>query len=109
ALASIERARHATEEGWFKAEIAPVIVTRKKQQEEITADEGPFSINPEKIPKLSPVFQANGTITAANASSLADGAAILILTTESRAQKAGIKPLATIIGHYNYAHEPAWF
>lgn len=109
AKTSIERARHATEEGWFKAEIAPVVVTQKKQQETIAVDEGPFSVNPEKIPKLPPVFQADGTITAANASSIADGAAILILTTESNAKKMGLTPLATIIAHHSYAHEPALF
>ncbi len=110
ALASVERARHAIEAGWFNAEIAPVQVTKKKQPPEIiSTDEGPFSINPEKITKLPPVFQADGTITAANASSIADGAAILFLTTESHAKKLGLKPLATIIGHHSYAHEPAWF
>jgi acetyl-CoA C-acetyltransferase len=109
ALASLERARHATEEGWFKAEIAPVTVVKKKQTEMVTRDEGPFSVNPEKIPKLPPVFADNGTITAANASSLADGAAILIVTTESYAHKAGLKPLAAIVGHYSHAHEPSWF
>jgi len=109
AIESIERARHAIEEGWFKSEIAPVMVLQKKQQEIIAIDEGPFSVKPEKIPHLSPAFQKDGTITAANASSLADGASILMLTTESHAQKLGIKPLATIIGHYTHAQEPAWF
>lgn len=109
ALASIEYARHAIQESWFKAEIAPVTVMKKKQPEVISVDEGPFSVHPEKIPKLSPVFQADGTITAANASSLADGAAILILTTASHARKMGLKILATIVGHHSYADEPALF
>lgn len=110
ALASVERARKAIESGWFTAEIAPVSVTKKKQPpEQISTDEGPFSINTDKIPKLPPVFQANGTITAANASSIADGAAILMLTSESHAQKIGAAPLAYIVGHSSYAHDPAWF
>ena len=110
ALASVERARKAIESGSFKAEIAPVTVTKKKQPPElISTDEGPFSINTEKIPKLQPVFQTDGTITAANASSIADGAAVLIVTTESQAKQIGCKPLAYITGHFSYAHEPAWF
>lgn len=106
---SILRARHATEEGWFKSEIAPVSIVRKKQSETISTDEGPFSINPEKIPKLQPVFQVGGTITAANASSIADGAAALILTTTTIAKKFALNPLATIIAHHTYAHEPAQY
>lgn len=110
ALASIERARHAATAGWFKDEIAPVTVTKKKHPPAtISEDEGPFAINPEKIPKLSPVFKTDGTITAANASSIADGAAILMVTTESNAHKMGLVPLAAIAGHFSYAQEPAWF
>lgn len=107
ALSSIERARAAISNGWFNAEISPVTVTRKKQTEVIATDEGPFSINPEKIPQLPPVFIPDGSITAANASSLSDGAAVLILTTEKNAKNLGSPVLATISGHYIYAQEPA--
>ncbi len=109
ALASIERARTAIGKGWFNAEIAPVTVTQKKQTEIISTDEGPFSVNPEKIPNLPPVFQKEGTITAANASSLADGAAVLILMREKKAKDLGLSPLAIIMGHHTVAQEPAWF
>ena len=109
ALASIERARTAIDKDWFNAEIAPVTVTQKKQTAIISTDEGPFSVNPEKIPNLPPVFQKEGTITAANASSLADGAAVLILMREKTAKDLGLSPLATIIGHHTVAQEPAWF
>lgn len=109
AIASIERARKAIENGEFNNEIAPVTITKKKQSVIITSDEGPFSVNPGKIPQLLPVFIENGTITAANASSIADGAAVLILTRESIAKKAGIKPLAYICAHHTYAQEPEWY
>jgi acetyl-CoA C-acetyltransferase len=109
ALASIERARDATNTGKFNAEISPVTITRKKQTETITTDEGPFSVNPEKIPHLPPVFQSDGAITAANASSLADGAAVMLLMTEKTAAAQSLKPLAIITGHHTVAQEPAWF
>lgn len=109
AQSSIERARNAIEKGEFNDEIAPVAVTKKKQNAIISADEGPYAVNPEKIPGLPPVFIENGTITAANASSIADGAAVLILTQESIAKRAGIKPLAYICAHYTHAQEPEWY
>ncbi|MBS0350678.1 MAG: acetyl-CoA C-acyltransferase [Proteobacteria bacterium] len=107
---SIARARLAIQSGWFQDELAPVQITRKKQPPEwVSQDEGPFSVQPEKISQLAPVFKENGSITAANASSIADGAAVLLLTRASTANQMGLKPLATIINHYSYAHEPAWY
>jgi acetyl-CoA C-acetyltransferase len=101
ALSSILKARKAIENGFFKEEIVSVL--------KIDQDEGPFSINPEKIPHLRPVFKTDGTITAANASALSDGAAVLILATESFAKEAGLTPIATIKGHFTHAQEPAWY
>jgi acetyl-CoA C-acetyltransferase len=109
AKTSIERARLAMEKSWFKEEIAPVTITQKKQELVVSVDEGPFSVNPEKIPHLSPAFAENGTITAANASSISDGAAVLVLTNSSHAREVGIKPLAYICGHYTHAQEPEWY
>jgi acetyl-CoA C-acetyltransferase len=110
ARASVERARLAVQSGWFKNEIAPVQITRKKQPPEwISQDEGPFSIQPEKITQLPPVFKENGTITAANASSIADGAAVLLMTRASTAKQMGLKPLVTVIDHFSYAQEPEWY
>ncbi len=109
AKTSIERARMAIETGQFSQEIAPVTVTQKKHKVIVAEDEGPFAVNPEKIPQLSPVFIENGTITAANASSISDGAAVLILTLESTAKNAGIKPLAYICAHHTHAQAPEWY
>ncbi len=109
AYASIQKARQAIQENGFKAEIAPVTVIQKKQSVEIDTDEGPFSVDPEKIPRLRPAFIPDGTITAANASSIADGAAALILLKRSEALQQGLIPIATVIGHFTHAQEPAQF
>ncbi len=110
ALSSLQRSRDTIESDGFKDEIAPVTITRKKQPpEKITTDEGPFSVQAEKIPKLAPVFKPDGTVTAANASSIADGAAVLFLTTETYARKLGLQPLAKIVGHFSFAQDPAWY
>lgn len=106
ALASIERARYAMESGWFHSEIAPVTVIGKKP---IEKDEGPFSVDTQKIPNLSPVFQKDGTITAANASSIADGAAALVLMREDAAEKYSYQTLARIVAYHSYANEPSQF
>ncbi len=109
ALDSILKARKAIENGWFKDEIVPVAVKDKQGTRWIDQDQGPFSINPEKIPHLPPIFKENGTITAANASSLADGAAVLLLTTATHAQQQKLPSIAAISGHFTYAEDPAWF
>lgn len=109
ALESLKRAKQAAEQGHFKNEITPVVVKTRRGENIIDIDEGPQTVDPDKIPKLRPVFIPEGTITAANASSISDGAAALALMRKSQAIKEGLKPLATIIAHQQHAHEPAWF
>lgn len=109
AMQSFERAKYATQHGLFMQEIAPITLTSKAGETIITEDEHPFSVNPSKIPQLKPVFNADGTITAGNASSIADGAAALTLLRLSDALRLGLKPLAKIIGHTTYAGKPADF
>lgn len=109
AILSFERAKKSTEDGAFAAEIVPVKVKTKQGEQIIDKDEHPFSVNPEKIPQLAAVFKKDGTVTAGNSSSIADGAAALTLMRESTAQKLGIKPIARIIGHASFAKEPAEF
>ena len=99
ALASLERARRAIEEGAFEAEIAPV--------GDDGVDELPGKAKPEKIPQLKPAFRDGGTVTAANSSSISDGAAALVLTRRSEAERRGLSPLATIIGQASHADAPA--
>ncbi len=101
ALASVERAQAAVKEGRFDGEITAV--------GEVSADETPGRVKPEKIPQLKPAFRENGTVTAANASSISDGAAALVLTSRSRAEAKGLEPLAVILGQAYHAQEPAWF
>jgi acetyl-CoA C-acetyltransferase len=93
----------------FAAEIVPLLEQTKQGEKIIETDEHPFSVNPEKIPKLSPVFVANGTVTAGNSSSIADGAAALILMRLSEAQKRGLTPIAYVMGHSTNATAPADF
>lgn len=109
ALESLSRAKHAIEEGLFEQEIVPVTVSNKKQSLIIEHDQQPLSVSPEKIPKLPPAFIKDGTVTAANASSISDGAAALTLTSVSNSEVLGIKPVALIHGYDQAAHEPEWF
>ncbi|MGB3423457.1 MAG: acetyl-CoA C-acyltransferase [Castellaniella sp.] len=108
-LESLRRARQATEDGSFKWEIAPVTVKGRKGDQVIDTDEGPAKAMPDKIPTLKPAFKKDGTITAANASSISDGAAALVVTTASKAESLGVKPLARIVAHSQFSHEPEWF
>lgn len=108
-LESLRRARQATEDGSFKWEIAPVTVKGRKGDQVIDTDEGPAKAMPDKIPTLKPAFKKDGTITAANASSISDGAAALVVTTASKAEALGVKPLARIVAHSQFSHEPEWF
>lgn len=109
ALASLERARRAIAEGRFGAEIAPVTIATGKVQTVVSIDEQPGKAQPEKIPRLRPAFREGGTVTAANASSISDGAAALVLMRASEAERRGLTPRARIAGHATYANEPSLF
>ncbi len=106
---SYERAREATEKGWYKDEIVPVEVPGKKGPTVVDIDEEPQRYNWEKMRKLPPAFNKDGTVTAGNASSLNDGAAALVLMSREKAEELGCKPLASIVGHSVFAQEPEWF
>jgi acetyl-CoA C-acetyltransferase len=109
AIASLARAQKAGAEGSFAFEITPVAVAGKGGMEEIAADEQPSKGRPDKIPTLKPAFKKDGTITAANASSISDGAAAVVLMAQSEAARRGIKPLARILGHSQHARAPGEF
>lgn len=109
ALASLERARRATTEDLFVSEIAPVSVSTGKAQTLVSIDEQPGKAQSEKIPKLRPAFREGGTVTAANASSISDGAAALLLMRASEAERRGLTPKARIVAHASYANEPSLF
>lgn len=109
ALETLNRAQTATKEGRFKREITPVTVKGKKGDVTIDTDELPRQAMPEKIPTLRPAFSKDGTVTAANASGISDGAAALVLMKESEAKKRGLKPLAKIVSTAAHSHEPAYF
>ncbi|MGJ7522785.1 acetyl-CoA C-acyltransferase [Variovorax sp. LT1P1] len=110
ATASVERAKHATADGLFKAEIVPVTVKSRSGETVVAIDEGPGKVKLDKIATLKPAFKKDGgTITAASSSSINDGAAALVLMTESHAKKIGAKPLARIVGHATHAQQPEWF
>jgi acetyl-CoA C-acetyltransferase len=109
AIASTERAIKANTDGSFDWEITPVAVPAKGGEVEINKDEQPFKAKLDKIPGLKPAFKKDGTITAANASSISDGAAALVLMRASTADKRGIKPIARIVAHSVHAQAPEWF
>jgi acetyl-CoA C-acetyltransferase len=109
AIASAQRALQAAAEGRFAWEIAPVAVAGKSGDSLVSVDEGPGRARPDKVAQLKPAFRKDGTITAANSSSISDGAAALVLTRESTAAAAGLRPLARIRAHAVHAQEPNWF
>jgi acetyl-CoA C-acetyltransferase len=109
ALETLTRAQNATNNGKFKREITPITVKGKKGDTIIDTDELPRTAMPEKIPTLKPAFSKDGTVTAANASAISDGAAALVLMRESEATKRGLKPLARIVASSSHAHEPEYF
>jgi acetyl-CoA C-acetyltransferase len=109
AIASLTRAQDAIKSGRFAAEIVPVDVTEGKETRTIKDDEQPPKARLDKIPQLKPAFREGGTVTAANASSISDGAAALVLMRRSEADKRGLKPLAVIHGHAAFADTPALF
>ena len=109
ALETLTRAQNATKNGKFKREITPITVKGKKGDVVIDTDQLPREAMPEKIPTLKPAFSKDGTVTAANASAISDGAAALVLMRESEAKKRGLKPLAKIVASSSHAHEPEYF
>ncbi|AQQ68510.1 acetyl-CoA acetyltransferase [Microbulbifer agarilyticus] len=109
AIESLARANAAIESGAFEREIAPVTVRSRKGDVEVSVDEAPGNARPDKIPALRPAFRKDGTVTAANASSISDGAAALVLMRESEAKARGIKVLAVLRGQTQFAHAPEWF
>ncbi|MCL6268951.1 acetyl-CoA C-acyltransferase [Sansalvadorimonas sp. 2012CJ34-2] len=109
AIESLNRAKSAIESGYLKEEITPVTVKTRKGENIVSDDEQPFNANIEKIPQLRPAFAKDGTITAANSSSISDGASALVLTTESEARKRNLKPMARIVGHSTNSRHPSEF
>ena len=109
AIRSLTRAKTAIEDGSFKSEVTPVTFKNRKGETVVEQDEQPLTADLEKIPKLRPAFEKDGTVTAANSSSISDGAAALILMRESTAEKRGLKPLARFLGHSSFAQAPEWF
>lgn len=109
AVASLTRAQQAIKNGWLEAEIVPVTVKTRQGETLVKDDEQPLTAKMDKIPNLKPAFKKDGTITAANASSISDGASALVLMSESAARAQGIKPLARIVGHARNSHQPEIF
>ena len=109
ATESLNRAKRASGDGSFKDEIAPVKVAGRKGEVVIAADEQPGKADPAKIPTLKPAFAKDGTVTAANSSSISDGAAALVLARADVAKAKGLKPIARIVAQASNAHEPRWF
>ena len=109
AITSLTRAQAANNDGSFAWEVAPVVIAGKKGDTEIAKDESPFKANIEKIPTLKPAFRKDGTVTAANSSSISDGAAAMVMMRRSMADKLGLKTVAVVIAHATHAQEPGWF
>lgn len=109
AVASLSRAKRAVEDGTFSHEIVPVEVATRKGAVEVVNDEQPMNADPAKVPTLKPAFAAGGSVTAANSSSISDGAAALVLMRLSEAERRGLTPLAAIRGQAMHAQAPAWF
>jgi acetyl-CoA C-acetyltransferase len=109
AIASTTRAKAANEDGSFEWEMAPVTLPGKAGDVVVARDEQPFKAKLDKIPSLKPAFKKDGTITAANASSISDGAAALVMVRESTARQWGLQPVARIVSHAVHAQEPQWF
>jgi acetyl-CoA C-acetyltransferase len=109
ALETLRRAQHATSEGRFAKEIAALETMQNKQTTRVDTDELPRKAKADKIPTLKPAFTNNGTVTAANASAISDGAAALVLMKRSEAEKRGLRPIATLVAAASHAHEPSYF
>jgi len=109
AITSLTRAQEAIRSGHFAGEIVPVTIAGGKSAANVEQDEQPLKANPDKIPQLKPAFRKDGTVTAANSSSISDGAAAMVLMKRSEAEKRGIAPLAKIVGYSTHSQEPQWF
>jgi len=109
AIASLKRAQAANKDGSFAWETTPLAIKVGKDEKFIETDEQPFKANLDKIPTLKPAFRKDGTVTAANSSSISDGAAALVMMRRSSAEKRGLSPLAVVVGHSTHAQEPGWF
>lgn len=109
AVTSLERAQGANKNGAFAWEITPLAIKTGKNERFMEQDEQPFRANFEKIPTLKPAFRKDGTVTAANSSSISDGAAALVMMRRSTAEKLGLAPLAIVVGHSTHSQEPGWF
>lgn len=109
ALESLNRAKAAQESGAFDAELVPVEVKTRKGSVTVSEDEQPGNAMPDKIPALRPAFAKDGTVTAANSSSISDGGAAIVLTSEGEASRRGLKPIARVVAQSSNAHEPEWF
>jgi len=109
AITSLQRAQQANTAGWFAWEITPLAIKAGKDEKFIENDEQPFKANLEKIPTLKPAFRKDGTVTAANSSSISDGAAAMVMMRRSTAERLGLAPLAVLVAHSTHAQEPALF
>jgi acetyl-CoA C-acetyltransferase len=109
AIQSLNKAVTAIHSGFFKDEIVPVTVTSRKGDVVVDTDEQPLNAKPEKIPTLRPAFKKDGTITAANASSISDGASALVITSDETATARGLKPLANIVAYATHSQHPSEF
>jgi acetyl-CoA C-acetyltransferase len=109
AIASLKRAQAANKNGSFAWETTPLAIKLGKEEKFVETDEQPFKANLDKIPTLKPAFRKDGTVTAANSSSISDGAAALVMMRRSSAEKRGLPPLAVVVGHSTHAQEPGWF
>jgi acetyl-CoA C-acetyltransferase len=109
AITSLERAQRANKEGWFAWETTPIALKAGKEEKFVETDEQPFKANFEKIPALKPAFRKDGTVTAANSSSISDGAAALVMMRRSSAERRGLAPLAVVLGHATHAQAPSEF
>ena len=109
AIGSLECALAAQNSGAFAGEIAPVTITTRKGEVTISEDEQPVKARPDKIPQLKPAFRKDGTVTAANSSSISDGAAALVLASREAAEAEGLNIRARIVGHASHAQAPGWF
>ena len=108
-IESLRRANAAIESGAFDKEIVPVTFKNRAGEQTVDKDEGPGKGRPDKIPSLRPAFAKDGTITAATSSSISDGAAAIVLTSQSKADEKGLKPVARIVAHAAHAQEPSEF
>ena len=109
AITSLMRAQNANKQGLFAWETTPMAINAGKDTKFVDNDEPPFKANLEKIPTLKPAFRKDGTVTAANSSSISDGAAALVMMRRSSAEKRGLAPLATVVAHATHSQEPGWF